>query len=225
MLSRRFPSRPESSASPGAGGARAGSACPSVPPSVTSYPHLPAGSKPGALLQPATLGAGAGPRAKLSPLPRQPPTPTAAPPSRPGGGGTRLPSPGCLPPAGGLGSLPCSRRPSPGSILSRRSGEGAAGGGRSLSLPEPAGRTAGTPRGSPGCVARPRRSTLRPPGCGPREEPSAPTGRGGARRGWEGWSWPSTPGVGAPQQLRQRASPSVRRSVRPGCSPRESGDS
>lgn len=146
-------------------------------------------------------------------------------------GRARFPSPGCPLPSGGLGSLPCSRRPSPGSILSRRSGEGAAGGGRSHSLPEPARRTAGTPRGSgrarefPGCETGPRGSTLRPPGCGPPEEPSASTGRGGARRGGEGWSWPSVPGASYPQRRRRRASPSVRGSVRPGCAPRESGDS
>ena len=242
MLSRRFHSRPESSASPVAGGAGTAepelpspppplllgrSACPLLPPSVTSSRHSPAGENAGPA---GSSGAGAGPGLSFS-RSKATPTPTTAPPPRPGGGGAQLPSPGCSPPSRRLGSLPCSRLLSPGSILSRRSGEGAAGGGRSPSLPEPARRTAGTPRGSgraresPGCVAGPRRSTLRPLGGEPRGEPSAPTGRGGARRGGEGWSRPSTPGARAPQQRRQRAGPSVRRSVRPGCSPRESGDS
>lgn len=73
----------------------------------------------------------------------------------------------------------------------------------------------GGPGGSPGCEAGPRRSTLRPPGCGPREEPSAPTGQGGAQWGGEGWSWRSTPSAGAPSSS---GSARVSQSVGP-CAP------
>lgn len=73
----------------------------------------------------------------------------------------------------------------------------------------------GGPGGSPGCEAGPRRSTLRPPGCGPREEPSAPTGQGGAQWGGVGWSWRSTPSAGAPSSS---GSARVSQSVGP-CAP------
>lgn len=128
-------------------------------------------------------------------------------------------------------SLPCSRRRSPGSILSRRSGEGAAGGGRSHSLPYPAGQTAGTPRGSvrtrevPGYVAGLRSSSLRPPDSVPRKEPSAPTGRGGARPDGKGWVDRGHRVSAPPRQRDPAGNRLVGRSVRPGCSPRESGDS
>lgn len=114
---------------------------PPASPLVTSSWHTPGGLKSGALLQRAALGAEA--RPLLSFLLSRPPHPLSCPTLTPRERGAGFPSPGCpLPLFRGLGSLPCSRRRSPGSILSRRSGEGAAG-GRALPTAPLARRTDG----------------------------------------------------------------------------------
>lgn len=156
MLSRRFPSRPESSASPGAGGAPAGSACPSVPPSVTSYPHLPAGSEPGALLQPASLGAGAGPRANLSPPPQANPHPPQRPHPRALGEGAPGSPPlvAVRPPAGWGPYLAAGARARAASCLDAR-GRGRRGEGAPSHSLSPPDRRPGL-RGAPGGPGSPQ---------------------------------------------------------------------
>lgn len=130
--------------------------------------------------RPARRAPGAGPGAACSPPPHQ-----AAP--HPHGGPTRAPwGPGRPAPLRPRGSLPGSRLPSPGSILSRRSEEGAAGGGRLHGLPEPAGRTAGDPAGlREGPARRGRAAALYPAPPGLRASGAA-IGPDGARRGAAG---------------------------------------
>lgn len=147
MLSRRFPSRPESSASPGAGGAGTAEPEPlSPPPSLLGLPsasplghELPAHSRRLQAQCPPAAGSygggGAAPALSGFLLPAHP-TPFTAPPSCPRRGAPSLGS------SRRTVSLPCSRRRSPGSILSRRSGEGAAG-GRALPLAPLSRRTDG----------------------------------------------------------------------------------
>lgn len=53
----------------------------------------------------------------------------------------------------------------------------------------------------------------------------APTGRGGARRGREGWAGPGHLVSAPPRQCGPAGSQLVGRSLHPGCSPRKSGDS
>ena len=164
--------------------------------------HLPAPARDPPLSRAArparrALGAGAGPGAACSPHPpRPPPTRTPWGPGRPASLRPR-------------GSLPGSRLPSPGSILSRRSGEGVAGGGRLHGLPEPAGRTAGDPAGlREGPARRGRAAAVYPAPPGLRASGAAigPDGRG--RLGL------AVDARGPrPRECRQRAGPPVSPSV------------
>lgn len=151
-----------------------------------------------------SLGRGRGPGLSFSPSQANPPR-----------AGSR--SPGCPPPSGWLGSLPCSRGLSPGSILSRRSGEGAAGGGaptRSLSPPDGRRGLRGAP-GGPGSPrnGRPGRGALpcapRAAGLGSSHRPR----RDGAGRDGAGRAGASrlrrVPAPPAAQAARRSVSPSV----------------
>lgn len=160
---------------------------------------------------PQPWGRGRGPGIKPFLRARLPPPSAPAPPSSPEGGGAPLRSSGWPPLSSGLGSLPCSKHLSPGSILSRRSGEGAAVGGaptRSLSPPDGRRGLRGAP-GGPGRprAARPGRSTLpcapRAAGLGRSHQPR----RDGAGRDWAGRA-------GAGRRRRAPAPPSSAGGVR-----------
>lgn len=239
MLSRRFPSRPESSASPGAGGAGTAEPEPlSPPPSLLGLPsasplghELPVHSRRlQARCPPAAGSSGGGGAAPalsgfffFAPSPPHPlHCPTLMPKER--GALSRV-----LPPDG----VPTLQQaPEPGQHLVSTLGGGGGGGEgsptRSLIPPDRRRGLRGAPEGpeeSPGYVAGLRSSTLRPPDCVPRKEPWAPTGRGGARLGTEGWVGPGHLVSAPPRQCGPAESRLVGRSVHPGCSPRESGDS
>lgn len=171
MLSRRFPSRPESSASPGAGGAGTAEPEPlSPPPSLLALPsasplghELPAHSRRLQAQCPPAAGSygGGGAAPALSGFfffcSHPTPPPSLPHPHAQGEGRPSLGS------SSRTVSLPCSRRRSPGSILSRRSGEGAAG-GRALPLAPLSRRTDGGD--SAGLRKDPRSPRATLPGCG-----------------------------------------------------------
>lgn len=240
LLSRRFPSRPESSASPGAGGA--GTAEPELPSPLRARPVWPRRPPHGHQLptHPRRLQApigcappagspGGGAGAKAFPSPGYP-HPQQLPHLSPVGGGAPLPSPGRPPPSGGQGSLPGSRRLSPGSILSRRSERGRRWGvgGSPTRSPSPPDGQRGL-RGAPGGPGSPR--AVRP---GRGALPCAPRAAGlgrshRPRRDGAGRDGVGRAGASRRSPVRVRPSSAggarVRRSVRPGCEPRESGDS
>ena len=115
------------------------------------------------------------------------PTPFTAPPSCP-----RRGAPLSLVSSRRPVSLPCSRRRSPGSILSRRSGEGAAG-GRALPLAPLSRRTDGGDSaglrkdpGSPGLRSGAAEFYPAPPGLRASEGAIGPDGTGRGTTGWKG---------------------------------------
>lgn len=174
---------------------------------------------------------GRGPRLTSPPSPGNPPPPQRPHPRALGEGAPGSPPLVALrPPAGWGPYLAAGARARAASCLDAR-GRGRRGEGaptRSLSPPDGRRGLRGSP-GGPGSpqAVWPGRGAL---SCAPR---AAGLGRShrprrdGAGRDGAGRAGASRrrPVPAPPQQCRQRASPSVRRSVRPGCSPRESGDS
>ena len=193
-----LPGRLEPSASPGAGGA--GTAGPERPPPrpgsplAQERPALPGGLR----------GRGRGPGLRAPPHPHGRPTRAPWGPGRPASLRPR-------------GSLPGSRLPSPGSILSRRSGEGGGGGRAPPRAPRARRTDGGGPRGAPGGprAAWPGRGALprapRAASLGSSHRPRrGSAGRGRARRARAGRRRPGPAPLGA-----QAARGPVRQSVGP----------
>lgn len=198
MLSRRFPSRPESSASPGAGGARTTEPEPLSPPpsqlglpSASPFGHeLPAHSRRLQAQCPPAAGSsgggGAAPALSGFLLPTHP-TPFTAPPSCPRRG---APLSSVLPPAG----VPTLQQaPEPGQHLVSTIGGGGGGGGRALPLAPLSRRTDGGDSaglridpGSPGLCSGAAEFYPAPPGLRASEGAIGPDGTGRGTTGWKG---------------------------------------